>query len=46
MDIERWYEEVWKTDRDYDLHPMTPETLKKLVEPKLPKEIEELNLWP
>lgn len=46
MDIEKWYKEVWLSDKTTDLHPNTPETLKALVTAKLPPELERLDLWP
>lgn len=42
FDGEKWFREVWKTDRDYDLHPLTPNTLKALIPAKLPTELENL----
>jgi hypothetical protein len=44
--IPDWYTEVWKSDKTTDLHPKSPETLKALIEPVLPPEIEALHLWP
>jgi glycosyltransferase involved in cell wall biosynthesis len=47
FNTEKWYNEVWKDDdRTTDLHPLTPESLKRAIPAKLPKELEELNLWP
>jgi len=44
--IPNWYTDVWKTNRVTNLHPKTPETLKALIDPILPPEIERLKLWP
>lgn len=44
--IPNWYEKVWKSNKAINLHPKTPETLKGLIEAKLPPELERLNLWP
>lgn len=44
MDIEGWYKDVWLAGKTENLHPMTPETLKALIEPKLPPELERLKL--
>jgi glycosyltransferase involved in cell wall biosynthesis len=46
MDIEKWYNEVWLSNKKTDLHPNTPDTLKALIPAKLPPEIERLKLWP
>lgn len=46
MDIKKWYEEVWLADRQTDLHPKSPVTLRALIPAKLPPELERLNLWP
>lgn len=46
FNTDKWYKDVWLTERDYDLHPTTPETLHGLIDANLPPEIEELNLWP
>lgn len=46
FDALNWYHTVWKTERETDLHPNTPETLKALVEPNLPDELKELELFP
>ena len=44
FDFKKWYEEVWRTDRDHDLHPKDPEVLKGLIDAKLPPELEKLGL--
>lgn len=44
--IPNWYTDVWKSDKTTDLHPKTPETLKALIDPVLPPEIEALRLFP
>lgn len=41
---EGWYENVWLADKTENLHPKTPETLKALIDPILPPEIERLGL--
>lgn len=46
MDIEKWYKEVWLTDRETNLHPNTPESLPSLRDAILPPELEELDLFP
>lgn len=46
FDIKKWYNEVWKANKTENLHPVSPETLKALIDPVLPPEIEKLNLWP
>ncbi len=44
FDGEKWFKEVWKTDRDYDLHPLTPSTLKALIPADLPPELKGILL--
>lgn len=46
FDGEKWFKEVWQADKRENVHPLTPEALKKVVSTKLPKELEELDLWP
>lgn len=46
IDAEKWYKEVWLADKRENVHPLTPEALKKVIEANLPKELEELQLWP
>jgi hypothetical protein len=48
FDTKRWYEQVWLPWKpgDQDVHPTSPETLHDLIPAKLPKELEDLNLWP
>jgi len=46
FDIKQWYNDVWLADKLEDVHPVTPNTLHKLIPAKLPPELEELNLWP
>ena len=43
-----WYHNIWKkwTPEMESLHPMSPEALKKAIPVKLPKELEDLGLWP
>lgn len=44
----RWFSEVWMdwTEEMENLHPLTPEALKKALRVELPPELEELDLWP
>lgn len=44
FDIKKWYEEVWLSEKQTDLHPVTPSVLGGLIEAKLPPEIEGLGL--
>lgn len=46
FDTKKWFNEVWKANKQTDLHPTTPETLKALIDPILPPEIEKLKLLP
>lgn len=46
FDTEKWFNEVWKSDRTEDLHPLTPPALKKAIRVQLPEELEKLQLWP
>lgn len=48
FNIKDWYENVWLKWKPgmQDVHPTTPSTLHDLVPAELPKELEELNLWP
>lgn len=46
FDTEEWFGRVWRGGKTTNLHPVSPETLKALIDPKLPPEIEELGLWP
>ena len=48
FDRYEWYEKVWKkwTPEMENLHPLTPEALKKAIPAELPKELERLRLWP
>lgn len=41
-----WYNDVWLSDQLENLHPLTPESLKKAVRVVLPEELERLDLWP
>lgn len=41
-----WYSDVWLSDRMTDLHPLTPTSLKEAVPVTLPKELEDLHIWP
>jgi glycosyltransferase involved in cell wall biosynthesis len=41
-----WYKDVWLSDRTENLHPLTPESLKRAVRVQLPEELEALDLWP
>lgn len=42
----KWFSEVWQSNRLHDLHPLTPESLKKAVRVVLPQELDDLNIWP
>lgn len=44
----RWFSEVWMdwTPEMQNLHPLSPEALKQAFRIKLPKELEDLDLWP
>lgn len=44
----KWYEDVWLkwTPEMENLHPLSPEALKRAIPAKLPKELEALDLWP
>lgn len=48
FDIKDWYENVWKKWEPgiEDVHPVSPDTLHKLIRTELPPEIERLDLWP
>lgn len=46
FDIKDWYENVWLARKTENVHPTTPSAIPRLIKAKLPKEIEELNLWP
>lgn len=46
FDIKDWYENVWLARKTENVHPTTPEAIPKLIKAKLPKEIEELDIWP
>lgn len=47
FDTKYWFDTVWKSNKQTNLHPVSPDVLGGLIEPKLPKEIKELNLlWP
>jgi glycosyltransferase involved in cell wall biosynthesis len=48
FDTDKWYKEVWLKWKPgmKNVHPTTPETLHNFVKAELPKELEELNLWP
>lgn len=48
FDIKDWYENVWKKWEPgiEDVHPVSPDTLHKLIRTELPPEIEKLDLWP
>lgn len=48
FNIKDWYENVWKSWQpgDKDVHPTTPDTLHEFKRVVLPKEIEDLHLWP
>jgi hypothetical protein len=41
-----WYKDVWSSDKTEDLHPLTPESLKRAIRVELPEELERLDLWP
>lgn len=42
FDKEKWFNEVWKTGRRENVHPLTPEALKRVIPVEVP---EELNAW-
>lgn len=44
FDTKKWFEEVWLADKRENVHPVTPETLAKIIPAKLPKELEALGL--
>jgi glycosyltransferase involved in cell wall biosynthesis len=46
FDTLKWFSEVWQSDQTENLHPLTPDSLKKAVRVQLPEELERLNLWP
>lgn len=46
FDVKDWYENVWLARKTENVHPTTPESIPRLIKAKLPKEIEELDLWP
>lgn len=48
FNIDHWFNNVWKRWRTsyHNVHPTNPSSLKRFVRAELPKEIEELNLWP
>lgn len=46
FDTDRWYKEVWLSRNTTNVHPTTPSAIPKLKQAVLPKEIEELELWP
>lgn len=48
FDTMRWYKEVWLKwqPHDEDFHPLTPSALHSAKKAKLPKELENLKLWP
>lgn len=46
FDTQAWFKDVWLADKQEDLHPTTPESLKALVDAHLPPEISKLGLFP
>lgn len=46
FDINDWYQNVWLARKTENVHPTTPEAIPRLKKAILPKEIEELDLWP
>lgn len=44
FDDEKWFREVWLANKQTNLHPKTPETLKALIPAILPPEVEALEL--
>lgn len=44
FDALKWFSEVWQSQKTTNLHPLTPETLKGLIDVNLPPEIKELGL--
>lgn len=41
-----WFSQVWQSNQTSNLHPLTPESLKEALRVVLPKELEDLSLWP
>jgi len=46
FDPAEWFGNVWQSDRLTNLHPLTPKALKEAIPVILPKELEDLRLWP
>jgi len=46
IDTLGWFSEVWMSEQTTNLHPLTPEALKKAIRVELPEELERLDLWP
>lgn len=46
FDTLQWFSEVWQSERLTNLHPLTPESLKKAIKVELPEELRSLDLWP
>lgn len=46
FDIDDWYKNVWLARKTENVHPTTPSAIPRLIKAVLPKEIEELNIWP
>ena len=46
FDTEKWFKDVWLARKTENVHPLTPEAIPRLIKAMLPKEIEELDLWP
>lgn len=46
FDINDWFNNVWLARETENVHPTTPEAIPRLIKAVLPKEIEELDLWP
>lgn len=42
--LPNWYQEVWLADKRENVHPLTPESLKRVVPADLPSELKELGL--
>lgn len=41
-----WFSNVWSSEVLENLHPLTPEALKKAIRIELPEELQRLDLWP
>lgn len=46
FNIDDWYHNVWLARKTENVHPLTPESIPKLIPAVLPPEIAELDIWP